>query len=130
MSIKKLILYSFMLVISLSFIGCSAKPTETKIVSVDVENPTGELIKVSEFTIKNGYNNKNNEIMGTVTNNNKMQCSFYINIIFNNADGSPLTTQNVRIADIKPGETINFDDMVIDTDISKATHKIQVREFF
>lgn len=121
------------LILSFILIGCSSnsKPvTEVATTVAKTEEPTGELVEVSELTIKIGYNNLNNEIMGTVTNNNDMQCSFYINVIFSEEDGTPLTTQGIRIADIKPGETLDFYEMVIDTDISKATHKIVVRDFF
>lgn len=136
MNIKKLGLYSCMIVLSVSLIGCSSKPktTETtttvKIETPKVEQPKEELIKISPLTIKIGYNNLSNEIMGTATNNNKMKCSFDIKVVYSKADGTLLTVETINVSDVKPGETVTFSDVVIDTDISKAKHKVEFGQFF
>lgn len=140
--LKKIILCICLLILFFSLAGCSAaskaevklptvtQPAPQTVAPPGVEKPKAELIKVSDPTIKPGYNNKANEIMGTVTNTNKTDASFYIKVIYYNPDGTLLTTENIRIEGLKAGETKTFDDTVIDTDISKATHKIQVGDFF
>ena len=135
--LKENILCICLLILVFSLAGCAStpssavKPPEPQTVAPPgVEEPKAELIKVSELTIKPGYNNKANEILGTATNNNKKECNFNFEVIFINPDGTPLTVETVNVTDIKPGETKYFKGVVIDTDVSKATHKVQFGSFF
>ena len=133
--------FSFILILCLGafLMGCSSTPnTETVTTTISVENtkqegeqPKEELIKIlPELTLKYETNIDSTKVIGTATNNNKVQCNFDFDVIFFNEDGSILTTETLQVCDIKPGETKYFDSMVMDNDVSKGTYKIQFGEFF
>ena len=129
--VKKISLCVCLLVLSISFAGCEAK--QNKVVKPNIEQvepvalePKTELIKVSKLTIKHDTEMKTNEVKGAVTNNNKMDLSFYIKIIYINKDGSLLIIENISIADVKSGENKKFSHIATGTDVSKATYKIQI----
>jgi len=138
MKIKKLSLYSCMIVLSISLIGCATKrpftppaqtTTETTVTTANVETPTAteDLIKISKIT--NKTNGSNTDIIGSMTNNNKVEVRFIAKLIYLNADGTPITTVDIYMDEFKAGETRFWDDSIIGMDINKATYKFQIESF-
>jgi len=129
---KKLI--CLLVIVALSLVGCGEKAVapvkDVPLNSVPVVEPLSpDLITISELTI-NKKSNVTTEIMGTATNNNKKECNFDFDVIFINPDGTPLTTETIQVNDIKPGEVKYFKGTTINTDVSKATHKVQFGDFY
>jgi len=134
---KKLV--CLLVIIALSLVGCGEKAVapvknvpfnSVPLNSIPVVEPLSpDLITVSELTI-NKKSNVTTEIMGTATNNNKKECNFDFDVIFINPNGTPLTTETIQVNDIKPGEVKYFKGTTINTDVSKATHKVQFGEFY
>lgn len=121
---KKII--CLLVIFMLTLVGCGTKT----VAQPAVEDLKAELISISELTIKPPERGITTEIIGTATNNNKKECNFDFEVIFINQDGSPLTTETIQVKDIKPGETKYFTGSVMDTDVSKTTHKVQFGKFF
>lgn len=146
MNIKKLSLYSCMIVLSISLVGCATKRPFTPPVQTTTETTTtvtntqpepvngvvanSDLIKIGKLTIKPNKTNDMTEIIGQATNNNKMLLNFDFDVIFIDKSGNPITTQIVYVKDIKPGETKYFKGLVVDKDVSKSTHTVQFGQFF
>ena len=129
---KKLI--CLLVIVALSAVGCGEKTAapvkDVPLNSIPVVEPlSSDLITISELTI-NKKSNVTTEIMGTATNNNKKECNFDFDVIFINPNGTPLTTETIQVNDIKPGEVKYFKGTTINTDVSKATHKVQFGEFY
>jgi len=129
---KKLI--CLLVIVALSLVGCGEKAVapvkDVPLNSIPVVEPLSpDLITISELTI-NKKSNVTTEIMGTATNNNKKECNFDFDVIFINPDGTPLTTETIQVNDVKPGEVKYFKGTTINTDVSKATHKVQFGEFY
>jgi len=126
---KRICLFVSLLILIFSFAGCSSTSSKTKIHPISIK-PTENLIKIGEPTLKPNGNNDITEVMGQATNNNKVELNFDFHIIYIDADGKPLTDEVIQVTDIKPGETKNYSDTVMDINISKATHTIQFGQFF
>ena len=129
---KKLI--CLLVIVALSLVGCGEKAVapvkDVPLNSIPVVEPLSpDLITISELTI-NKKSNVTTEIMGTATNNNKKECNFDFDVIFINPDGTPLTNETIQVNDIKPGEVKYFKGTTINTDVSKATHKVQFGDFY
>ena len=127
-------LICLLVIVALSLVGCGEKAVapakDVPLNSILVVEPLSpDLITVSELTI-NKKSNVTTEIMGTATNNNKKECNFDFDVIFINPDGTPLTTETIQVNDVKPGEVKYFKGTTINTDVSKATHKVQFGEFY
>jgi exosome complex RNA-binding protein Csl4 len=138
--LKKIIVCLCSLVLVLSLAGCSTKSSAAEkpaisqpVVKADV--PKKELITVSKLTFKPQYKNIAEIVMGTATNNNKMDVDVTITVVYTNADGTPLMNEHIWVGTIKAGETKNFDDFTGVTDVNKtidlekATYKIQIEDF-
>ena len=133
--LKKIITCACLMVLTFSIAGCAStpssavKPPEPQTVAPKAEELNADLIKISELTIK-PQDGIVTEVIGTATNDNKMECNFDIEVFFFNPDGTPMTSEVFQITDIKAGETKYFTGMVMEKDISKTTHKVQFGHFF
>jgi len=121
--------YIMALCIGVLLVGCSTPKQETVTTTVKaedttptVEQPSEELIDISEI------DNTDKNISGTVTNNNKMQVRFIMQVFYLDADNKQVASTNVYIDKLKVGEVRNWTDSV-DADISKATYKTQLKDF-
>ena len=120
--------YIMALCIGVLLAGCST-PKEEIVTTVKVEDttpiveqPKEDLIDISEI------DNTDMDISGTVTNNNKMQVRFIMEVFYLDADSKQVASTNVYIDKLKAGEVRNWTDSV-DVDISKATYKTQLKDF-
>jgi len=121
--------YIMALCIGVLLVGCSTPKQETVTTTVKVEDttptveqPQEDLIDISEI------DNADKDISGTVTNNNKMQVRFIMEVFYLDADSKQVASTNVYIDKLKVGEVRNWTDSV-DVDISKATYKTQLKDF-
>ena len=156
----KISLCMCLLVLSLSFAGCSSRKTTevpsvgANIAGAEAEPTTNEVTTTTTVETTNTQPEPVNgveansklikiseltikpqdgsatEVIGKATNNNKMTLNFDFDVIYLNKDGTPLTVQTIQVCDIKAGETKYFSNKLMDTDISKSTHTIQFGEFF
>ena len=117
------------LCIGVLLVGCSTPKQETVTTTVKVEDttpiveqPKEDLIDISEI------DNTDMDISGTVTNNNKMQVRFIMEIFYLDADSKQVANVDVYVDELKVGEVRNWTDSV-DVDISKATYKTQLKDF-
>ena len=121
--------YIMALCIGVLLVGCSTPKEETVTTTVQIEDttptveqPKENLIDISEI------DNTDMDISGTVTNNNKMQVRFIMEVFYLDADSKQVASTNVYIDKLKVGEVRNWTDSV-DVDISKATYKTQLKSF-
>ena len=121
--------YIMALCIGVLLVGCSTPKQETVTTTVKVEDttpiveqPKEDLIDISEI------DNTDMDISGTVTNNNKMQVRFIMEIFYLDADSKQVANVDVYVDELKVGEVRNWTDSV-DVDISKATYKTQLKDF-
>ena len=134
---NKVILIIFLAVLTLSLVGYLKGPVlvtekatieETVPAEVISDAPQADLIVTSELTVGEYIVNMN-KVIGTVTNNNTMDVSFYLTVTYLKDDGTPLAAEDIIINDLKAGETKYFNDAVIGTDVSKAKYDIQAEGF-
>ena len=142
MNVKKFTLYIFsLLIVSVGLTGCSTPskaevkaPTQAVQQAVvtppKVEELNADLIKIKDELTFNYKDGIGTEVMGSATNNNKLECNFDFEVFFSNPDGTLLTSEVFSVTDIKAGETKLFSNKVMDKDLTKTTHKIQFGEFF
>ena len=121
--------YIMALCIGVLLVGCSTPKEETVTTTVKIEDttptveqPQEELIDISEI------DNTDKDISGTVTNNNKMQVRFIMEVFYLDVDSKQVANVDVYIDKLKAGEVRNWTDSV-DVDISKATYKTQLKDF-
>ena len=121
--------YIMALCIGVLLVGCSTPKEETVTTTVEIEDttpkveqPNEDLIDISEI------DNADENISGTVTNNNKMQVRFIMEVFYLDVDSKQVANVDVYIDKLKAGEVRNWTDSV-DVDISKATYKTQLKDF-
>jgi hypothetical protein len=132
--LKKIIVCLCSLVLVFSLAGCSTKSSaaEKSAISQPVVNadvPKKELITVSKLTSRFQDSTAAYQVMGTVTNNNKMGVHVILKVVYTNADGTPLRNEDVVTGTIDPGGTESFDYLTTTDDLKTATYKIQIEDF-
>jgi uncharacterized protein YcfL len=135
-----------MVLTTFSLVGCSSTSTNTEVKPPTQSTPQAvtpsptatpkaeelkeDLIKIKDELTFNYKDGIGTEVVGTVTNNNKLECNIDFEVFFFNPDGTLLTSEVFQVTDIKAGETKLFSNKVMDKDLRKTSHKIQFEEFF
>jgi len=121
--------YIMALCIGVLLVGCNTPKEETVTTTIKIEDTTPTVEQPSEDLIDiSKIDNTDMDISGTVTNNNKMQVRFIMQVFYLDADNKQIASTDVYVDKLKVGEVRNWTDSV-DVDISKATYKTQLKSF-
>ena len=116
-----------LLVLSMVIIESTYPKVDAKTINtIKVVLPTTSLIKISKLTFKFEENNKI-EVIGTITNNNKLGCPVKLNVSFSNINGSKIF-YNLTITNnyVNPGETIKFNIPIYKKNMQNKIYRIKV----
>jgi len=101
--------------------------TNTKTINTTkVVLPVSSLIKVSKLTFKFDAKNKT-EIIGSITNNNKLDTDVKFMVMFSNMNGISMS-YNVTIKNncVKTGETVKFNVPIYGTNVRHKIYTIKI----
>ncbi|MBU3172766.1 hypothetical protein [Clostridium estertheticum] len=89
--------------------------------------PKADYITTDKITIKPQTTAKTNDVTGSIVNNNPMDLTVYLVIVYFNKDKSILYTENIRVDNAVAGQKVYYNDTVIGTDVSKCdNYTVQV----